>query len=137
MNSATNTITGVSHQVPFNTHISKIQHYKIITPLSVSPVIHGSYPPTPALAKAGAAPGTTGGVEPALSRPWPSHSSNNCLSVFQRFAKLQRPHTRRGNSHDQTFPQAFPRQLSQLHAPAICFSGFHHFYLFGGSNTML
>ena len=39
-------------------------------------------PPTPALAKAGAAPGTTGGVEPALSRPWPSHSSNNCLSVF-------------------------------------------------------
>ena len=50
-------------------------------------------PPTPALAKAGAAPGTTGGVEPALSRPWPSHSSN------------------------QTLPQAFPRQLSQLHAP--------------------
>ena len=40
------------------------------------------YPPTLALAKAGAAPGTTGGVEPALSRPWPSHSSNNCLSVF-------------------------------------------------------
>ena len=29
-------------------------------------------PPTPALTKAGAAPGTTGGVEPALSRPWPS-----------------------------------------------------------------
>ena len=27
-------------------------------------------PPTPALAKAGAAPGTTGGVEPGLSRPW-------------------------------------------------------------------
>ena len=25
------------------------------------------YPPTPAFAKAGAAPGTTGGVEPALS----------------------------------------------------------------------
>ena len=31
------------------------------------------YPPTPAFAKAGAAPGTTGGVKPALSRPWPSH----------------------------------------------------------------
>ena len=30
------------------------------------------YPPTPAFAKAGAAPGTTGGVEPALSRPWRS-----------------------------------------------------------------
>ena len=25
---------------------------------------------------------------------------------------------RRGSSHDQTFPQAFPRQLSQRHAPA-------------------
>ena len=79
--------------------------------------------PTPALTKAGAAPGTTGGVEPALSRPWPSHSSNNCFSVFQRFATPQRPQTRRGSSHDQTFPQAFPRQLSQLHGPAICFSG--------------
>ena len=35
--------------------------------------IYIEYPPTPAFAKAGAAPGTTGGVEPALSRPWPSH----------------------------------------------------------------
>ena len=33
-----------------------------------------------------------------------------CLCL--RFAKLQRPQTRRGRSHDQTFPQAFPRQLS-------------------------
>ena len=33
-----------------------IKHYKTI-----------DYPPTPAFAKAGAAPGTTGGVEPALS----------------------------------------------------------------------
>ena len=34
------------------------------------------YPPTPALAKAGAAPGTTGGVEPAgLSKP-----TQACLS---------------------------------------------------------
>ena len=30
-------------------------------------------PPTPAFSKAGAAPGATGGVELALSRPWPSH----------------------------------------------------------------
>ena len=48
-------------------------------------------------------------------------SSSNCLSVFKRSAKLQRPQTRRGSSHDTTFPQAFPRQLSQPHAPAICF----------------
>ena len=33
--------------------------------------------------KAGPAPGTTWGVEPALSRPWPSHSSNNCLSSLK------------------------------------------------------
>ena len=39
-----------------------------------------SYPPTPALAKAGAAPRTTGGVEPALWRPWPSH----CPRSFQQ-----------------------------------------------------
>ena len=38
-----------------------------------------------------------------------------CLCL--RFATLQAPQTRRGSSHDQTFPQAFPRQLSQLHAP--------------------
>ena len=38
------------------------------------------YPPTPAFTKAGAAPGTTGGVEPALSRPWPSH----CPRSFQQ-----------------------------------------------------
>ena len=36
-------------------------------------ILYNLYPPTPAFAKAGAAPGTTGGVEPALSRPWPSH----------------------------------------------------------------
>ena len=30
----------------------------------------------------------------------------------------QRLQTRGGSSHDQTFPQAFPRRLSQLHAPA-------------------
>ena len=48
-------------------------------------------------------------------------SSNNCLSVFKRSAKPQRPQTRRGSSQNQTLPQAFPRQLSQLHAPAICF----------------
>ena len=38
-----------------------------------------------------------------------------CLCL--RCAKPQRPQTRRGSSHDQTFPYAFPRQLSQLHAP--------------------
>ena len=61
-------------------------------PPSSRPVQTARSPPTPALAKARAAPGTTGGVEPALSRPWPPYSSNNCLSVFQRFAKPQRPH---------------------------------------------
>ena len=50
-------------------------------------------------------------------------SSNNGLSLFKWSAKSQRPQTRRGSSHDQTLPQAFRRQLSQLHAPAICFSG--------------
>ena len=120
-------------------------------PPSSRPVQTARSPPTPALAKARAAPGTTGGVEPALSRPWPPYSSNNCLSVFQRFAKPQRPHPSKPSaglskatvaatrpshlflrafktavcppSNLQTFPQAFPRQLSQLLGTAICFSG--------------
>ena len=38
-----------------------------------------------------------------------------CL-CFSGFAKPQRAQTLRGSSHDQTFPQAFPRQLSQANA---------------------
>ena len=134
-------------------------------------------PPTPALAKAGAAPGTTGGVEPDLSRPWPSHSSNITLRqafprqllqlpaglskatlaatrpshLFLRDSRLPfaRPNPSKpsnpsaalskatlaasrkpfqGNSRSyrpqtmlQTLPQAFPRQLSQLQAPSHLF----------------
>ena len=94
------------------------------------------YPPTPALAKAGAACGTTGGVEPALSRPWPSHSSNQTLpqafprQLLQLPAGLSKatlaatrprqcfkPFRRSFQGNSRSFPQAFPRQLSQLHAP--------------------
>ena len=79
-------------------------------------------PQTPAFAKAGAAPGTTGGVEPALSRPWPSHCPRS--SVFKSVQacrlpalKPSKPSRRpfHGNSRSytlQTLPQAFLRQLS-------------------------
>ena len=119
-----------------------------------------SYPPTPALAKAGAAPRTTGGVEPALSRPWPSHCPRSfqqqllvCVEavcqaskasnaprqlprpnlpaglskatlaatrpshLFFRALKLCLPAVKHFKPFLQTLPQAFPRQLSQLHAP--------------------
>ena len=46
-------------------------------------------PQTPAFAKAGAAPGTTGGVEPALSRPWPSHCPRS--SVFKSVQACRLP----------------------------------------------
>ena len=74
-------------------------------------------------------------------------SSNNCLSVFKRFAKPQRPQTRRGSSHDlfrplllrvlssytrhghlflrefkpAVFPASTLQTLPQLNASAICF----------------
>ena len=72
-----------------HTHVGTCRYHTICNSICV-------YPPTPAFAKAGAAPGTTGGVEPALSRPWPS------------FAHPQRP---------KTFPGSFDQALE---ARAIC-----------------
>ena len=64
-------------------------------------------PPTPAFAKAGAAPGTTGGVE-----------------LGSRVASKGTRH--QGNtSASYTCPSHLhaPAELLHLHAPAICFSG--------------
>ena len=88
------------------------------------------------MAKAGAACGTTGGVEPALSRPWPSHSSNQTLpqafprQLLQLPAGLSKatlaatrprqcfkPFRRSFQGNSRSFPQAFPRQLSQPTRP--------------------
>ena len=135
------------------------------------------YPPTPALAKAGAAPGNSlpqafcrpfqsncrsytpqpsvfHGVEALFARrqtlqtlpsnpsaglstatlaatrpsPFVFKAVQDCrLPAFKPLKPSRRPfqgnsrqrlQTRGGSSHDQTFPQAFPRRLSQLHAPA-------------------
>ena len=75
------------------------------------------YPPTPALAKAGAAPGTTGGVEPGLSRPWPSP----CPSLFQQ-ARPRRPIQGNSSARHQRpntmLPQAFPKPISPPASPS-------------------
>ena len=82
------------------------------------PVIRIAYnPPTPALAKAGAAPGTTGGVEPGLSRPWPSP----CPSLFQQ-ARPRRPIQGNSSARHQRpntmLPQAFPKPISPPASPS-------------------
>ena len=69
--------------------------------------IYNIYPPTPAFANAGAAPGTTGGVE-----------------LGSRVASKGTRH--QGNaSASYTCPSHLhaPAELLHLHAPAICFSG--------------
>ena len=113
---------------------------------SVAPV-YLFYPPTPAFAKAGAAPGTTAGVEPVLKSPFASMAPSYtppaiCFSrrsslPFARppsnapacRAKAALPAT--GPSHlfftafkpavcpPSNASEALPRQLSQLQAPAL------------------
>ena len=56
-----------------HTPISDLMKYGMLVENGFPTMNKLLYPPTPVFAKAGAAPGTTGGVEPALSRPWPSH----------------------------------------------------------------
>jgi len=58
-----------------------------------------------------------GGVWNLLCHGHGPHIPATIACLCLRFATLQAPQTRRGSSHDQTSPQAFPRQLSQLHAP--------------------
>ena len=99
-------------------------------------------PPTPAFAKAGAAPGTTGGVElgslvaskahafprqqlcqlhaPAIYMLLPnSYTYMPLPSVFQDVQDCRLP----GLKPSKRFRRPPRQQLLQLHAPAICFSG--------------
>ena len=91
-------------------HITKIHKSQLAMPnfFVCETTKRQKNPPTPALAQAGAAPGTTGGVEPAglpsqLKRAFPRELATTfaatCLShLFSRAFK--------------TLPQAFPRQLA-------------------------
>ena len=108
-----------------------------------TPICQGLCPPTPAFAKAGAAPGTTGGVElgslvaskahafprqqlcqlhaPAIYMLLPnSYTYMPLPSVFQDVQDCRLP----GLKPSKRFRRPPRQQLLQLlHAPAICFSG--------------
>ena len=68
--------------------------------------IHGSYgyPPTLAFAKAGAAPGTTGGVDPVFLEPLPRRGS--CLSCTFATPTLQAKRHHKATAMAQGIPPA-------------------------------
>ena len=96
------------------------------------------YPPTPAFAKAGSAPGTTGGVElgSRVASKGARHQGNTSVSYMPQTSTMLLPNSYTympqdvqdcrlpGLKPSKRFRRPPRQQLLQLlHAPAICFSG--------------
>ena len=96
------------------------------------------YPPTPAFAKAGSAPGTTGGVElgSRVASKGTRHQGNTSVSYMPQTSTMLLPNSYTympqhvqdcrlpGLKPSKRFRRPPRQQLLQLlHAPAICFSG--------------